>query len=290
MFERFTDRARRVLMFAQVEARLLDHNYIGTEHVLLGLIKEDEGLAALALESLGISLEVVREQVIEAIGPLGQPSPPTASPPFTPRAKKVLELSLREARQLGHNYIGTEHILLGLVREKDGIAASVLQNLGVDLPDVRQKVIDLLTGSTGSQASLTSGSVARSGEWPRYPMKVIAGPRLRLGSDGVEFSVTGVLFFDESVQVFWQMSGIPKPIIELMRDPQLFSPNLQEARPVAYVTLSDDFDTRYPRASSRLEVRPDGHCAATSLFTPQVPDFATRLLILWQGEVLEIDV
>jgi hypothetical protein len=277
-------------MFAQVEARLLDHNYIGTEHVLLGLIKEDEGLAALALESLGISLEVVREKVIEVIGPLGQPSPLTGSPPFTPRAKKVLELSLREALQLGHNYIGTEHILLGLVREKDGIAANVLQSLGVDLPDVRQKVIDLLAGSAARRALSTSGSVPRTGEWPRYPMKVVAGPPLRLGSDGVEFSVTGVLFFDESVQVFWQMSGIPKPIIDLMRDPHLFSPNLQEARSVAYVTLSDDFDTRYQRASSRLEARPDGHCTATSLFTPKVPDSATRLLILWQGEVIEIDV
>ena len=278
-------------MFAQVEARLLDHNYIGTEHVLLGLVKEDEGLAALALESLGVSLEMVREQVIEAIGPLGQPSLPlTASPPFTPRAKKVLELSLREAQQLGHNYIGTEHILLGLVREKDGIAASVLQNLGVDLPDVRRTVSDLLAGSAERRAASASGSVVRTGEWPRYPMKVVAGPPLRLGSDGVEFSVTGVLFFDESVQVFWQMSGIPKPIIDLMRDPHLFSPNLQEARSVAYVTLSDDFDTRYQRATSRLEARPDGHCAATSLFTPQVPDSATRLLLHWQGEVIEIDV
>jgi ATP-dependent Clp protease ATP-binding subunit ClpC len=173
-------------MFAQVEARLLHHNYIGTEHVLLGLIKEDEGLAALALEFLGVSLAVVREQVIEAIGPIGQPSLPlTASPPFTPRAKKVLELSLREAQQLGHNYIGTEHILLGLVREKDGIAASVLQNLGVDLPDVRRTVIDLIAGSAGRRATPTSGSAVRTGEWPRYPMKVVAGPPLRLGSDGV---------------------------------------------------------------------------------------------------------
>jgi hypothetical protein len=287
VFERFTDRARRVLMFAQVEARLLDHNYIGTEHVLLGLIKEDEGLAALALESLGISLEMVREQVIQAIGP---PSSLTTSPPFTPQAKKVLELSLREALELGHNYIGTEHILLGLLRQNDGIAASVLQGLGADLQGVRQTVIDLLAGSAGRRALASSGSVARTGEWPRYPMKVVAGPPLRLGSDGVEFSVTGVLFFGESVQVFWQLSGIPKPIIDLMRDPHLFSPNLQEATSVAYVTLSDDFDTRYQRASSRLEARPDGRCAATSLFTPEVPDSVTRLLLHWQGETIEIDV
>ena len=124
MFERFTDRARRVLVLAQEEARLLNHSFIGTEHILLGLIHEGEGLAAKALESLGISLEAVREKVEETIGPAG--SAPTGSPPFTPRAKKVLELSLREALQLGHNYIGTEHMLLGLVREGEGVAAQVL--------------------------------------------------------------------------------------------------------------------------------------------------------------------
>ena len=124
LFERFTDRARRVLVLAQEEARLLNHSFIGTEHILLGLIHEGEGLAAKALESLGISLEAVREKVEETIGPAG--SAPTGSPPFTPRAKKVLELSLREALQLGHNYIGTEHMLLGLVREGEGVAAQVL--------------------------------------------------------------------------------------------------------------------------------------------------------------------
>ena len=128
MFERFTDRARRVLVLAQEEARLLNHNFIGTEHILLGLIHEGEGVAAKALESLGISLEAVREKVEETIGPAG--SSTTGSPPFTPRAKKVLELSLREALQLGHNYIGTEHMLLGLVREGEGVAAQVLVSLG----------------------------------------------------------------------------------------------------------------------------------------------------------------
>jgi len=128
MFERFTDRARRVLVLAQEEARLLNHNFIGTEHILLGLIHEGEGVAAKALESLGISLEAVREKVEETIGPAG--SSTTGSPPFTPRAKKVLELSLREALQLGHNYIGTEHMLLGLVREGEGVAVQVLVSLG----------------------------------------------------------------------------------------------------------------------------------------------------------------
>ncbi|HKH24443.1 MAG TPA: ATP-dependent Clp protease ATP-binding subunit [Acidimicrobiales bacterium] len=150
MFERFTDRARRVVVLAQEEARLLNHNYIGTEHILLGLIHEGEGVAAKALESLGISLEAVRQQVEEIIGQGG--SSPSGHIPFTPRAKKVLELSLREALQLGHNYIGTEHILLGLIREGEGVAAQVLVKLGADLSRVRQQVIQLLSGYQGSGA------------------------------------------------------------------------------------------------------------------------------------------
>ncbi|WP_086788447.1 ATP-dependent Clp protease ATP-binding subunit, partial [Crossiella equi] len=144
MFERFTDRARRVVVLAQEEARMLNHNYIGTEHILLGLIHEGEGVAAKALESLGIALEGVRQQVEEIIGQ-GQQAP-SGHIPFTPRAKKVLELSLREALQLGHNYIGTEHILLGLIREGEGVAAQVLVKLGADLNRVRQQVLQLLSG------------------------------------------------------------------------------------------------------------------------------------------------
>jgi ATP-dependent Clp protease ATP-binding subunit ClpC len=147
MFERFSDRARRVVVLAQEEARMLNHNYIGTEHILLGLIHEGEGVAAKALESLGISFEAVRQQVEEIIGQ--GPSAPTGHIPFTPRAKKVLELSLREALQLGHNYIGTEHILLGLIREGEGVAAQVLQKLGADVNRVRQQVIQLLPGHAG---------------------------------------------------------------------------------------------------------------------------------------------
>jgi len=149
MFERFTDRARRVVVLAQEESRMLNHNYIGTEHILLGLIREGEGVAAKALESLGIPLETVRYEVEEIIGQ-GQ-SAPTGHIPFTPRAKKVLELSLREALQLGHNYIGTEHILLGLVREGEGVAAQVLQKLGADLERVRQQVIQQLSGYAGGR-------------------------------------------------------------------------------------------------------------------------------------------
>jgi ATP-dependent Clp protease ATP-binding subunit ClpC len=157
MFERFTDRARRVVVLAQEEARMLNHNYIGTEHILLGLIHEGEGVAAKALESLGISLDAVRSQVTEIIGE-GQQAP-SGHIPFTPRAKKVLELSLREALQLGHNYIGTEHILLGLIREGEGVAAQVLTKLGADLNRVRQQVIQLLSGYQGKEP-VASGAPA----------------------------------------------------------------------------------------------------------------------------------
>ncbi len=158
MFERFTDRARRVVVLAQEEARMLNHNYIGTEHILLGLIHEGEGVAAKALESLGISLEGVRQQVEEIIGQ-GQQAP-SGHIPFTPRAKKVLELSLREALQLGHNYIGTEHILLGLIREGEGVAAQVLVKLGADLNRVRQQVIQLLSGYQTGKEPTAAGSGA----------------------------------------------------------------------------------------------------------------------------------
>src|ERR1700743_724009 len=158
MFERFTDRARRVVVLAQEEARMLNHNYIGTEHILLGLIHEGEGVAAKALESLGISLEAGRQQVEEIIGQ-GQQAP-SGHIPFTPRAKKVLELSLREALQLGHNYIGTEHILLGLIREGAGVAAQVLVSLGAALNKVRQQVIQLLSGYQGKEAVAVGGNDA----------------------------------------------------------------------------------------------------------------------------------
>jgi ATP-dependent Clp protease ATP-binding subunit ClpC len=144
VFERFTDRARRVVVLAQEEARMLNHNYIGTEHILLGLIHEGQGVAARALEALGISLEQVRKDVEELIGEGGSDSP--SHIPFTPRAKKVLELALREALQLGHNYIGTEHILLGLVREGEGVGAQVLRHRGASLDAIRVEVSSLLTG------------------------------------------------------------------------------------------------------------------------------------------------
>jgi ATP-dependent Clp protease ATP-binding subunit ClpC len=163
VFERFTDRARRVVVLAQEEARLLNHNYIGTEHILLGLIHEGEGVAAKALEQLGISLEAVRNQVEEIIG--HGSTAPSGHIPFTPRAKKVLELSLREALQLGHNYIGTEHILLGLIREGEGVAAQVLMKLGADLSRVRQQVIQLLSGyQSGSAGGASPSGSSESGK------------------------------------------------------------------------------------------------------------------------------
>jgi ATP-dependent Clp protease ATP-binding subunit ClpC len=151
MFERFTDRARRVVVFAQDEARMFNHTYLGTEHLLLGLIHEEEGVAARALKALGVSLDETRRKVEDIIG--RGAAAPTGHIPFTPRAKKVLELSLREAQQLGHNYIGTEHILLGLMREGDGVAAQVLVRSGVDLDRARQEVIRLLRGYTEARAA-----------------------------------------------------------------------------------------------------------------------------------------
>jgi ATP-dependent Clp protease ATP-binding subunit ClpC len=152
MFERFTDRARRVIVDAQNEARSLSHSYIGPEHILLGLINEGDGVGAKALEAMQISTDTVRGRIEEIAG-RGQAPPSTGHIPFTPRAKKVLELSLREALQLGHNYIGTEHILLGLIHEGDGVAAQVLVGLGVELDHTRQLVIQILTGRHGEETA-----------------------------------------------------------------------------------------------------------------------------------------
>ena len=161
MFERFTDRAHRVIVLAQEEARSFNHNYIGTEHILLGLIQEGECVAAKALESMGISLEAVRQEVEEIIGRGSQPH--VGHIPFTPRAKKVLELSLREGLQMGHKYIGTEFLLLGLIREGEGVAAQVLVKLGADLPRVRQQVIQLLSGYEGGEGGTPEAPQQSSG-------------------------------------------------------------------------------------------------------------------------------
>jgi ATP-dependent Clp protease ATP-binding subunit ClpC len=156
MFERFTDRARRVVVLAQEEARMLNHDYIGTEHILLGLIREGGGVAYQALSQMDISLVQVRAAIEHMIGE-GQRAP-TGHIPFTPRAKKVLELSLREALQLGHTYIGTEHILLGLVREGEGVAAQVLGRYGANMDRVRHTVIELLSGYARTVATAVAGT------------------------------------------------------------------------------------------------------------------------------------
>jgi ATP-dependent Clp protease ATP-binding subunit ClpA len=183
MFERFTDRARRVVVLAQEEARMLNHNYVGTEHILLGLIHEGEGVAAKALESLGIGLETVREKVTEIIG-RGEQSP-SGHIPFTPRSKKVLELSLREALQLGHNYIGTEHILLGMMSEGEGVAAQVLVRLGADLDRVRQQVTQVLH----EYGSRTESSQPR--ERPARPGERSSRPGERQRTEAVSPRVAG---------------------------------------------------------------------------------------------------
>jgi ATP-dependent Clp protease ATP-binding subunit ClpA len=149
VFERFTERARQVVVLAQDEARLLKHNYIGTEHILLGLLREEEGLAARVLETLGITVEEVRAQVARIVGSGDEVT--TGQIPFTPRAKKVLELSLREALGLGHNYIGTEHVLLGLARENEGVAARILLDFGADSEAIRDEIIRMLSGTGRSQ-------------------------------------------------------------------------------------------------------------------------------------------
>jgi ATP-dependent Clp protease ATP-binding subunit ClpC len=172
VFERFTDRARHVVVYAQEEARMLNHDYIGTEHILLGLIHEGEGVAARALEAMSISLDGARHRVEEIIGQ-GQTAP-AGHIPFTPRAKKVLELALREALQLGHTYIGTEHILLGLIREGEGVGAQVLQELGADLNRVRQTVIQLLSGYTAGEAA--AGGEVSVGETTYGPVEPLPEP------------------------------------------------------------------------------------------------------------------
>jgi ClpA/ClpB-like protein len=185
MFERFTDRARRVVVLAQEEARFLNHNYIGTEHILLGLVHEQQGVAARALTELGISLDAVRAEVKQIVGQ-GK-SPPTGHIPFTSRAKKVLELSLRESMALGHNYIGTEHILLGLVREGEGVAAQVLIKLDAGLDRVRQQVVQLLSSQAGvvpaeqqppgplriSQQAVTAGVAGGPGLYQAEPAELV---------------------------------------------------------------------------------------------------------------------
>jgi hypothetical protein len=294
MFERFTDRARRVLVLAQEEARALNHGFIGTEHILLGLIHEGEGLAAKALESLGISLEAVRTKVEDAVGPAG-PSP-TGNPPFTPRAKKVLELSLREALQLGHNYIGTEHMLLGLVREGEGVAAQVLRDLGADLVTVRQTVVKLLSGSAGENPQEVGRLRSRARPSARHPRRVLEGPDEELSADGVRLRVIGVSQYVDGTDVFWRLSGLPQPLADLF----VVGPHTTPAPPVPtagefqarsdYVQLSDEQGTRYANVSVVIEFQEDGSVSGLSTFAPPIKESVKTLIFGWQRQDLRFDV
>jgi ATP-dependent Clp protease ATP-binding subunit ClpC len=166
MFERFTERARQVVVLAQDEARALRHNYIGTEHLLLGLLREEEGLAARVLGSLDVTLDEVRMQVVRVVGEGEEPFM-SGQIPFTPRAKKVLELSLREAMALGHNYIGTEHILLGIVRENEGVAARILLDFDADAQTIRKQIIGMLGGSELERVIALKDRAIEAGEFER---------------------------------------------------------------------------------------------------------------------------
>jgi ATP-dependent Clp protease ATP-binding subunit ClpC len=176
MFERFTDRARQVVVLAQDEARGLKHNYLGTEHVLLGLLREEEGLAARVLESLDITVEEVRAQVVRIVGEGDELT--SGQMPLAPRAKKVLELALREALSLGHNYVSTEHILLGLVRENEGVAARILLDFDADAEKIRNEIIRKLSGAGRREqpttrqprtTPLASGRASPVGRWLEWP-------------------------------------------------------------------------------------------------------------------------
>jgi hypothetical protein len=261
VFERFTDRARRVLVLAQEEARLLNHSFIGTEHILLGLIHEGEGVAAKALEQLGISLEAVREKVEETIGLSG--TAPTGSPPFTPRAKKVLELSLREALQLGHNYIGTEHMLLGLVREGEGVAAQILQDMGADLGDVRQSVIDLVPAAGGE---------APPSDWPRHFVRSVPGSDVARTVMGAALRVLSVEIYDTAIAVSF-----------LWTVPERRRGDLPSRSAFMTPSLVDDAGTTYEHIGGSGS-RSTWEYYGRRFFTPAPPAEARRLIAQWSGD------
>jgi ATP-dependent Clp protease ATP-binding subunit ClpA len=219
MFERFTDRARRVVVLAQEEARSLDHNYIGTEHILLGMLREGEGVAAKALEELGIGLDAIRQQVVEIIG-RGQQLP-SGHIPFTPRAKKVLELSLRESLQLGHEYIGTEHILLGMLREGEGVAAKALEELGIGLDAIRQQVVEII----GRGQQLPSGHIPFTPRAKKV-LELSLRESLQLGHEyiGTEHILLGLIREGEGVaaQVLTRLGAtkdrVQQQVLQLLQD------------------------------------------------------------------------
>ena len=307
-----------MLVLAQEEASLLNHSFIGTEHILLGLIHEGDGLAAKALESLGISLQAVRENVTETIGPSGSGS--TGSPPFTPRAKKVLELALREALQLGHNYIGTEHILLGLVREGEGVAAQVLQSFGADLGAVRERVMELLVGYQGqdlASAQRASDAFPMRGvaepletPEPRYPYKVLSGRERPLGSPSLGLRVVGVLLYDDGVSVIWRLVGVPSAVTRLVEGATASSdtprnvgtplrirpavpsrparprPRRRTADP--FISLSDDVGTAFRVSETTYQPLEDGEWAGSCEFAPALREAASTLTVSWEDDSITL--
>jgi Clp amino terminal domain, pathogenicity island component len=315
VFERFTDRARRVLVLAQEEARLLNHSFIGTEHILLGLIQEGDGLAAKALESLDISLEQVRAKVVETIGPAG--SPPGSSPPFTPRAKKVLELSLREALQFGHNYIGTEHILLGLVREGEGVAAQVLTSFGADLAAVRGRVLLMLTGHQGSSvggvqrvhglSGMTAVAEVADLTELRFPYKVLSGGERPLGSPTLGLRVLGVLLYDDGVNVIWRLQGVPGAVTRLVEGAATLSRRPRDARTAAgtppsvpsatapmpgevepFIVLSDDIGTPFRAVGTAYQPQDGGEWAGSCDFVPCPLAGSSTLTLTWENDSITL--
>jgi Clp amino terminal domain, pathogenicity island component len=273
MFERFTDRARRVVVLAQEEARLLNHNYIGTEHILLGLIHEGEGVAAEALERMGVSLQAVRAQVEEIIGQ-GQ-SGPTGHIPFTPRAKKVLELSLREALQLGHDYIGSEHILLGLIREGDGVAAQVLTRLGADLGRVRQQVTEILTVRGERPSPRVFGSAAPPLAVVRARERGAGPPKLvRIVPIGQEVEIAkGQRLVLLSLEIWSDWTDLRVGLVGAERLP----PSLGSARDDAW-TLADNLGTSYECLGTRVE-GDDRFQVHQATFVPSPPPEAAALTL-----------
>jgi len=265
MFERFTDRARRVVVLAQEEARLLNHNYIGTEHILLGLISEQDSLAARVLEQLGVSLEAVRAKVESIIGEGGVA--PTGHIPFTPRAKKVLELSLREALQLGHNYIGTEHILLGLIREGEGVGAQVLVSLGADLSRVRDSVIHLLPGTGAKGPRFSAEAFGRPRETPAAAKAGVEARRLA-GSRAVgsQHYLLGLLQEQESMasKVLAGL-GVTREAVEA---------RLSEMEPAG---TSDE--TPEQAGARRIAMRVEGKLILLELDDPELADSLEKAMV-----------
>ena len=277
MFEKFTDKARRVVVLAQEEAKLLNHNYIGTEHILLGLIHEGEGVAAKALESLGINLDAVRDQVQEIIGQ-GQQAP-SGHIPFTPRAKKVLELSLREALQLGHSYIGTEHLLLGLIREGEGVAAQVLTRLGADTNRVRQQVIQLLSGFQGKETVQVGGETVA----PQKGSQILDQYGKNLTQSAVEGKLDPVIGREREIERVMQIlsrrsknnpvligepgvgktavvEGLAQAIVsgnvpETLKDKQLYTLDLGSL--IAGSRYRGDFEERLKKVTKEIRTRGD---------------------------------